>query len=218
MKTNNKIQQNFYGSNFFLVRVPWLAHKAYGIARDNWLATLEAPRHKCILDIGCSDGSVLQSWSNTNTIVGLDCEPSVLMLARQNGLFPLLGDMNELPFAKKKFDIVCAFSILGINGPPEYDISRFSRVLKQDGRLLLSVAVLGGVRYLTRSIVTLLRVRNQMKMIPRLNRLEQALYTTGFDNVKLTTCSLVPSQKLYSKPGCIARNMATYAFIDARKH
>lgn len=102
----------------------------------------ESPR---LLDAGCGNGTpVLRHLGEDASVVGLDFSREQLRLAADAvPTAPLvLGDMTALPFQDDVFDAVTAFNSL-IHVPlaaHQTVLDEFARVLRTDGRVLLSEA------------------------------------------------------------------------------
>ncbi len=218
MPASPTIPKGFYGSSFFLVTIPGLSYRNYCSARDAWLAALERPRGCRILDVGCSSGEALAPWTDDNWIVGLDREPSVLREAEGRGFAaPLVGELCALPLAENSFDVVVGLGIIGGREDPRQDYRELLRPVRPGGRLLLAVAVFGGIRLVTRPLVKLLRVRHQMVTVPTLASVERDLGELGAVIDRLAVSSLYPRPSVVFDPGPWSRRTAVYAFIEARK-
>jgi ubiquinone/menaquinone biosynthesis C-methylase UbiE len=215
---HKSIPKSFYGSNFILTRIPLLSYRAYRTARDGWLNALPPPDNLDILDIGCSTGEALEKWAPQNRLTGLDHEPSVLIAATQRGYTKtVVGDMLHLPFEPQTFDAAVAMGMIGSAQDPKDRLTEFNRILKKGGKLYLAVAVYGGIRRITRKIVTLCRIKNQMVTIPTLAALEKDLSACGFSVDSLATSPLYPRAAVHFTPTDFDRKMAVYAFIVATK-
>lgn len=96
-----------------------------------------------ILDAGCGQGSpVLRRLTESATAIGIDFSREQLRLADENASgAPLVqGDMTTLPFQDDVFDAVTAYHSL-IHIPIDDHqtvIDEFARILRPNGRLLLS--------------------------------------------------------------------------------
>jgi SAM-dependent methyltransferase len=96
-----------------------------------------------ILDAGCGQGKpVLLQSSAEATAVGVDFSREQLGLATRNAPDASLtqGDMTNLPFQDETFDAITAYHSL-IHVPMDEHraaIDEFARVLRPDGRLLVS--------------------------------------------------------------------------------
>ena len=115
------------------------------------IALINPQPHEHILDVACGTGAltrtVAKSIGLTGRVVGLDLSPDMLAVAR--GLAPQEsrtasiewheGDVSDLPFEDKTFDIVfCAFGLMFF--PDKVTaLKEMRRVLKPDGCIALSV-------------------------------------------------------------------------------
>ena len=108
---------------------------------DQFLRPL--PKSARVLDAGCGQGTpVLHQLSASATATGLDFSRTQLELATENAPRASLiqGDMTNLPVRNGVFDAITAYHSL-IHIPLEEHqavIDEFARVLRPDGRLLLS--------------------------------------------------------------------------------
>ena len=89
-----------------------------------------------VLDIGCGTGQHLRS-----NAIGLDISLPMLNEAKKKNCRNLIqGDAEQLPFPDKSFDtILCIFTVLNLCNF-EKAINEMKRVLKTNGRILISVA------------------------------------------------------------------------------
>lgn len=106
-----------------------------------FLASLPEPER--LLDAGCGQGTpVLRQLSVTATAVGIDVSREQLDLADENAPAASLlqGDMTKLPVQDGSFDAITAFhSLIHIPlGDHQSVIDEFARVLRPDGRILLT--------------------------------------------------------------------------------
>lgn len=96
-----------------------------------------------VLDAGCGQGTpILRQLSASATAVGLDFSREQLMLATDNAPAAALtqGDMTRLSFCDGAFDAITTYHSL-IHVPIDDHqtvIDEFARVLRPDGRLLVS--------------------------------------------------------------------------------
>ena len=81
-------------------RVPYL---------KRWIGT-----GKKVLDLGCRDGTLTQSFIEGNEVLGVDIDQQALSIAQENlGIETLWLDLNrEWPFAPGSFDVIVACEIL----------------------------------------------------------------------------------------------------------
>lgn len=95
-----------------------------------------------VLDIGCGTGSSLAALKEKYGIVpyGIDASESVLSLASKNHPeFELAhGNAYALPYPDSFFDVVMMECVLTLLDDPAAALSEASRVLKKDGRLIIS--------------------------------------------------------------------------------
>ena len=93
-----------------------------------------------ILSLGSGDGSDLWFLSVNNEVYALDSSSSAVAVARAHGLNAQLADLEQsLPFDDSTFDIVVAKDLMEHLVAPEQLMAEVWRVLKADGRLVLSI-------------------------------------------------------------------------------
>ncbi len=113
------------------------------------------------LDAGCGSGVAAQIASERGAFVtGLDAASNLLAIARScvpNGHFQV-GDLEQLPFPDKQFDLVTGFNSFQYAGNPEIALNEARRVSKTGAHVLIMVwgqpdgmefaAVLAALRHL----------------------------------------------------------------------
>lgn len=108
------------------------------------LARLNIGRTTMLLDVGCGAGMFCQMVAALGANVsGLDATEPFLAVARERvpqGDFRQ-GDMEDLPFAENKFDIVTGFNAFQFAESPLNALRQARRALKPDG--MLAVAIWG---------------------------------------------------------------------------
>lgn len=82
---------------------------------------------KLTLDIGCEQSSYAKYFPNRT---GLDIKPGLGV--------DVVGDAHNLPFGNEKFDIILCTEVLEHLHSPSIAISEMNRVLKKNGKLILS--------------------------------------------------------------------------------
>lgn len=97
---------------------------------------------KCVLDLGCRDGSLTRYYAEGNRIVGVDIDREALALARKRlGISTLWLDLNRgrLPFRNGAFDAVVAGELLEHLVDPASLVAEVYRVLVPGGIFIGSV-------------------------------------------------------------------------------
>lgn len=103
---------------------------------------LEVPKDASILDIGCANGTLLSMLSKQTNIsgAGLDISSEMVKVASQcHPQFEFKqGSAEAVPFPKHDFDIItCSASFHHFPHPDRF-LDEASRLLKQDGRLVIA--------------------------------------------------------------------------------
>ena len=102
---------------------------------------LEARPEHSILDVGCGTGHILARLPGRR--IGLDLSQIMLTRARQRlpaDIQILHGDAEELPFPDASFDRVIASSLFSHVLHPDRVAAELRRVVKPDGRIVVSVS------------------------------------------------------------------------------
>lgn len=106
------------------------------------VARLNIGRTTMLLDVGCGAGLFCEMVAALGANVsGLDATEPFLTIARERvpqGDFRQ-GDMEDLPFAENKFDIVTGFNAFQFADSPLNALRQARRVLKPEGTLAMAV-------------------------------------------------------------------------------
>jgi ubiquinone/menaquinone biosynthesis C-methylase UbiE len=104
------------------------------------------------LDAGCGTGTLARSLSNMGAIVqGVDASAEMIRmaLALKNGdprvSFRQLETIAQLPYERDAFDGILCSSVLEYVDDPQICLKEFARVLKDSGRLLVSIPPSGSL-------------------------------------------------------------------------
>ena len=90
-----------------------------------------------VLEVGCGDGTLAaQLARSVPSIVAVDLSPTMVGLARAEGIDAQVGDVQDLPFATASFDCVVAAWMLYHAPDLDRAIAETKRVLKPGGRLV----------------------------------------------------------------------------------
>lgn len=117
----------------------WWYRGMAAIAKE-WLSRVPNPMGRFILDAGCGTGGNLLWLNELGRACGVDVHPTALELAAQAGATRLVrGDVQALPFAPERFDLVTSFDVLCHERVAnDWDAFReLARVLRPGGWLLI---------------------------------------------------------------------------------
>jgi SAM-dependent methyltransferase len=106
------------------------------------IGEMNLPPNAAILDVGTSAGTNLRMLRDRGhqNVVGLDSSPEAIRFCTEKGLGEVrIGDICALPFPDATFDLVLATDILEHVDDDLLALRELRRVLKPDGRLLLTV-------------------------------------------------------------------------------
>jgi methionine biosynthesis protein MetW len=97
---------------------------------------------KNILDIGCYDGTFLSLVKNrNNNFYGLEASDWGVERSKQKGIKVtqyFFDDKTQLPYENEFFDVIVAGEIIEHIYDTDFFLSEISRILKPDGKLLIS--------------------------------------------------------------------------------
>jgi SAM-dependent methyltransferase len=106
------------------------------------LAALAPLQGLDLLDAGCGSGQALADAAAAGARVsGLDATPELLEVARRRVPSAQLqvGDIQELPYADRSFDVVTAFNAIQYAGDPAAAVDELARVCRPGGRVAIGV-------------------------------------------------------------------------------
>lgn len=89
---------------------------------------------KKVLDAGCRNGAITQSFAGHNTVVGLDVDPSALEEAAELDIETRVFDLNGEWFFDGEFDVVVMTEVLEHLYHPDKVVERVARALKRGGK------------------------------------------------------------------------------------
>jgi SAM-dependent methyltransferase len=93
-----------------------------------------------VLDLGCRDGALTQTYAGGNEIVGVDADREALAEAQKLGIETRWADLDDaLPFEESSFDVVVAGELLEHLRDPQRVVSEVLRVLRPGGTFVGSV-------------------------------------------------------------------------------
>jgi len=134
------VRSNFRGKLIALIRrtpahPQWLLGGKGGAAR--WIAGHATGR---VLDIGCADRWVEKCLPADGDYVGLDYPPTGQVMY---GASPhIFADASRLPLVDESFDTVVILEVLEHLRAPQAALGEIARILRPQGRLLLSMPFL----------------------------------------------------------------------------
>lgn len=97
-----------------------------------------------VIDVGCGEGYILSLLPKAKKIVGLDISRVALNRAKKflqdrKEIELILGDAQNLRFEDNSFDIAICSETLEHVPNPRVVIKELHRILKQDGKLVISI-------------------------------------------------------------------------------
>lgn len=103
---------------------------------------VHSKRHSgSILDVGCATGLFLEcffmgkGWQPC----GVDLSPAAVQVARKKGVHVWQGDLHSAQFPETSFDVITMLDAFYYLPRPLMALSELSRILKQDGSLILEL-------------------------------------------------------------------------------
>jgi len=101
---------------------------------------LERQDHPAILDVGCGTGATVSLLEHYGTVTAIDVSVQAIQYCKEQGRSRLCqADGSCLPFANESFDLVTALDLLEHLEDESEGLEGLRRVLKNGGRMLLSV-------------------------------------------------------------------------------
>jgi SAM-dependent methyltransferase len=145
---------------------------------------------KLVLDLGCGTGAFLRAAADRGAdVAGIDAAEGLLAVARERVPEAVLvaGDMQDLPFADERFDVVTGFSSLFFADDMTRALSEARRVCKPGGTVLVQVfgrPELCSLEAMKRAIVPLLGMDGDEPPYWRFDLLEQVARDAGLAPVE----------------------------------
>jgi malonyl-CoA O-methyltransferase len=99
---------------------------------------------KALLDVGCGSGLFFREVSkDAMMVVGVDISPKLLLKAKEqarafSNAFVLQADADHLPFKKKCFDNIFAFTVLQNMPNPDETLSELETIMKGTGKVVVT--------------------------------------------------------------------------------
>ena len=145
---------------------------------------------RLVLDLGCGTGAFLRAAADRGAdVAGLDAAEGLLAVARERVPEAVLvaGDMQDLPFADERFDVVTGFSSLFFADDMTRALSEARRVCKPGGTVL--VQVFGrpercSLETMKRAVMPLLGLEGDEPPYWRFDLLEQIARDAGLEPVE----------------------------------
>ncbi len=109
---------------------------------EHALNQLELNKPLNLLDIGCGSGIFSDlAHSNGISVTGIDaCEKLIKHATQRNSNIRFLeGDMEELPFNNRSFDVVCGFNSFQYAGNIKNAFVEAKRVLRDKGKIIIMI-------------------------------------------------------------------------------
>jgi ubiquinone/menaquinone biosynthesis C-methylase UbiE len=107
---------------------------------NNWLKDICKGDKKVIVDIGCGYGVLTKNFTDKADVYGVDINDKYLEIAKENKLIPVKADISgKLPFKDEFADVIVAGEVIEHTLEPEKVLKEFNRVLKKDGKLIITV-------------------------------------------------------------------------------
>jgi SAM-dependent methyltransferase len=137
---NQLMQGNLWGKqpqNWSTIQEP-TGINSYKYALEN----IGTANNRKLLDAGCGTGIFCRMAAEQGFIVtGLDASEPLIALAKKNKptIHFLVGELEELPFEDKSFDVVTGFNSFQYAANMINAMQAVKRILKDDGRLIISI-------------------------------------------------------------------------------
>ena len=89
-----------------------------------------------VLDVGCGTGEFIDMYHNSH---GIDLNKYIVEYCKKKGLNVTYGSAYKIPFKNGSFNGIFCSNVFEHLRMPRKAISEFRRVLKRDGRLMITV-------------------------------------------------------------------------------
>ena len=131
---------------------------------------------KKVLDAGCGTGAMLNRIDETvQSGYGIDLSGGMLKFAKKRNSSVVRGNLSELPFKEKSFDIVYSFKVLAHVPRIRQAIDEMARVVNKNGYLILEFYNPYSIRYLVKILKKPSKISDKTK--------DDEVYTR-YDNIK----------------------------------
>lgn len=107
---------------------------------DAWMSRFVKSKNIRILNIGCGTGGTVPTLEKYGTVYNIDVSEEAIKFMRKSGYNANLVESNKLPKIKSDtYDLVVAFDVLEHIKNEQEALNEWSRVLKKNGMILLTV-------------------------------------------------------------------------------
>ena len=145
-----------------------------------------------ILDVACGTGNWLQLLSNSE-YVGSDISRKMIERCKEKGLENfLVGDYEALPFKDYIFDIVLCINSFHYTKNPEKVLYEISRVLKDDGDVILTYFNLSNPRTIVHLIRNIFRIKMNIEQRYSIFTIEKMFNKAGLKVIESYGCNFLP--------------------------
>ena len=154
------------------------------------LKALAPSRDTSLLDVGCGSGLFCETAADLGmSVMGVDASSAMLDIARHRAPRASFfeGEMEELPFVEKTFDVVTALNSLQHVGSPLQALVEARRVLRPGGKLVIAAWA-------------------------RPEKCQVAKYFSALDELLPVAASHTPAAFSFSADGMMARLVARAGF------
>lgn len=147
-----------------------------------------------VLDFGCGNGIVIQDMLKINPslkVIGVDNSQIAIASARKKisgQKFYIVEDGKRLPFKDNSFDFIFVLDVLQYISNTEFIFKELSRVLKSEGRLLITLPYYGILKNIVISLIGFEIVYNPRNPEIRFytpNSLMKEIKAVGLSPIKL---------------------------------
>lgn len=191
------------------------SYRSYVSARDRWVETLPQWSGQTIIDIGCGNGETLASYAKANRMMGYDLSPETLAEAAEIGFETFEADINALELPVGQADVVAALNVASMASDVEAFYRQLTEAVKPGGHVLITLATRGGLRRVTRAIITMLKVKHPAVYLPSPQQFIDDVQASGLE-VEDVTFGFSPLNGWLSK-AALARPFASFVYIKARR-
>lgn len=92
-----------------------------------------------LVDLGCSDGSVIAPLNARHSLHGVDISKKCVAEARKSGIDAIQGDVeSDLPYEDGSFDIVVSAEIIEHIVRTDAFLHEINRITRKDGHVIIT--------------------------------------------------------------------------------
>ncbi|MFC1941898.1 class I SAM-dependent methyltransferase [Chloroflexota bacterium] len=200
----------------------WAHHGSEAYADEIWYEKSakfleQASWQGLVLDAGCGNGGFTARLARPdNTVVGVDISHEMVKVAKGNGGVFVTGDLERLPFRDETFDV--AFCSMVLHHFPSIDkvIAEITRVVKDDGTVVIIEPLSTAFARLNRNLGRLVRqlhIKDWKTPNETLHTTGSYLKSLGCNGILDFKMTLVASTTWAEEVATFRQNSGAWSFV-----